>query len=335
MMPLALRYAWRELRGGLRGFGVFVACIALGVMAIAGVGSVAQSLADGLSRAGGVILGGDLAFSLVQREANDSERSFLGAHGALSVAGTLPTMARASDGRTTLVEIKAVDDAYPLLGAVATDPDMLLPALFARVGDVFGAAADPALLDTPRSQARRPHHHRQSGNRAARGAAKRAGPIGRRDQFRAALADEPGSVARQRAAAARQSGAMAISVAAAYREFERQRRRRRRTGGAYRIPECRLGRPHPQEGFAAARAQRRAFQPISHARRLDRAAGRRRRGRQRGGKPLSTQARCDRHNESTGRHRRRHFRHLLLADHAGRAVRDADRAPPSARPCHS
>jgi putative ABC transport system permease protein len=146
MTPLPLRYAWRELRGGLRGFGVFVACIALGVMAIAGVGSVAQSLADGLSRAGGTILGGDLAFSLVQREANDSERSFLDAHGATSVVTTLPTMARASDGRTTLVEIKAVDDAYPLLGAVATDPDMPLAPLFARAGDAFGAAADPALL---------------------------------------------------------------------------------------------------------------------------------------------------------------------------------------------
>jgi putative ABC transport system permease protein len=74
MTPVALRFAWRELRGGLSGFRVFVACIALGVMAIAGVGSVAQSLAEGLSRAGGVILGGDLAFSLVQREANESER---------------------------------------------------------------------------------------------------------------------------------------------------------------------------------------------------------------------------------------------------------------------
>ncbi len=245
MTPLALRYAWRELRGGLRGFGVFVACIALGVMAIAGVGSVAQSLADGLSRAGGVILGGDLAFSLVQREANDSERSFLDAHGAVSVAGTLPTMARASDGRTTLVEIKAVDDAYPLLGAVATDPDMPLPALFARAGRRLRRRRRSGLADAPRSQARRPHHHRQSGDRAARGAAKRAGPIGRRDQFRAAPADEPGSVARQRAAAARQPGAMAISVAAACGEFERQRRRRRRAGGAHRISRMPAGTSAP------------------------------------------------------------------------------------------
>src|SRR6476620_8135506 len=47
---LALRYALRELRGGLRGFYVFIGCIALGVMAIAGVGSVAASLSEGLTR---------------------------------------------------------------------------------------------------------------------------------------------------------------------------------------------------------------------------------------------------------------------------------------------
>ena len=143
---LPLRFARRELRGGLRGFGVFIACIALGVFAIAGIGSVAQSLADGLSRAGGVIIGGDLAFALVQREATDGERAFLGAHGEVSEVATLPTMARTSDGRSTLVEVKAVDDAYPLLGTVAIEPVMPLAALLARERDAFGAAADPALL---------------------------------------------------------------------------------------------------------------------------------------------------------------------------------------------
>jgi putative ABC transport system permease protein len=66
---LALRYALRELRSGLRGFYVFIACIALGVMAIAGVGSVAASLGEGLAREGRTLLGGDAAFSLIQREA--------------------------------------------------------------------------------------------------------------------------------------------------------------------------------------------------------------------------------------------------------------------------
>ena len=146
MSALALRFAWRELRGGLRGFGVFVSCIALGVMAIAGVGSVAKSLSDGLSSAGRVILGGDLAFSLVQREASGEEQAFLSAHGVVSVAATLPTMARTDDGRAALVELKAVDGAYPLFGPVVTNPAMPLPGLLARQGDAFGAAVDPALL---------------------------------------------------------------------------------------------------------------------------------------------------------------------------------------------
>ncbi len=106
MMPLPLRLAWRELRGGLRGFGVFIACIVLGVMAIAGVGSVAESLSDGLSAAGRVILGGDLAFSLIQREATADERAFLDAHGTVSVAATLRAMARTTDSRSALVEVK-------------------------------------------------------------------------------------------------------------------------------------------------------------------------------------------------------------------------------------
>src|SRR3984885_13971353 len=121
-LRLALRFALRELRGGLRGFGVFIACIALGVMAIAGVGSVAASLNDGISSAGRVILGGDLAFSLLQREASAAERAFLDAHGTVSVAASLRAMARTGDGRSTLVEIKAVDADYPLFGSVATDP---------------------------------------------------------------------------------------------------------------------------------------------------------------------------------------------------------------------
>src|SRR6201994_653484 len=105
---LPLRFAWRELRGGLRGFYVFLACIALGVMAIAGVGSVAASLGDGLAREGRTLLGGDAAFSLIQREARPEEVAFLRARGTVSAAATLRGMARSGDGRLALVELKAV-----------------------------------------------------------------------------------------------------------------------------------------------------------------------------------------------------------------------------------
>jgi putative ABC transport system permease protein len=145
-LALTLRLAARDLRGGLRGFYVFILCIALGVMAIAGVGSVAASLTDGIAREGRVILGGDLAFSLIPREASAAERGFLEQHGRLSVAATLRAMARAGDGRSALVEIKAVDGGYPLYGRVGLDPEQPLAAVLEQRGEAFGAAADPALL---------------------------------------------------------------------------------------------------------------------------------------------------------------------------------------------
>src|SRR6201996_9604055 len=121
---LPLRFAWRELRGGLRGFYVFIACIALGVMAIAGVGSVAASLGDGLAREGRTLLGGDVSFSLIQREAKPDEIAYLRTRGKLSVTAMLRAMARAPDGQLALVEIKAVDDSYPTLGALSLNPPM-------------------------------------------------------------------------------------------------------------------------------------------------------------------------------------------------------------------
>jgi putative ABC transport system permease protein len=144
--PAPLRFAWRDLRGGLRGFGVFIACIALGVAAIAGVGSVAANLSDGIAGAGQVILGGDLAFSLIQRQATAAERTFFEAHGSVSAVATLRAMARSGDAQMTLIEVKAVDDDYPLFGTVATDPSVPLPALLAQKDGAFGAAVDPALL---------------------------------------------------------------------------------------------------------------------------------------------------------------------------------------------
>ena len=85
--PLILRLAFRELRGGLRGFGIFLACIALGVAAIAGVSSLSRSLTEGIGREGRRILGGDMAFSLLQREANPAERAFLDSKGRVGDRG--------------------------------------------------------------------------------------------------------------------------------------------------------------------------------------------------------------------------------------------------------
>ncbi len=55
----AARFARRELRGGVSGFRIFLACLALGVAAIAAVGSVRSGIEAGLAREGAALLGGD------------------------------------------------------------------------------------------------------------------------------------------------------------------------------------------------------------------------------------------------------------------------------------
>ena len=66
---LAARYARRELRSGLSGFRVFIACLTLGVAAIAGVGTLSESIKEGLRQDARGLNGGDVSVSLVQRPA--------------------------------------------------------------------------------------------------------------------------------------------------------------------------------------------------------------------------------------------------------------------------
>ena len=145
-LAITLRFALRNLRSGLRGFGIFLGCIALGVAAIAGVGSVARSLSDGLASQGRLILGGDVAASLLQREATPEELAFLKARGQVTSVATMRSMARTQDGRSALVEPKAVDANYPSVGTLVTEPALPPAELFANRNGAFGAVADGALF---------------------------------------------------------------------------------------------------------------------------------------------------------------------------------------------
>jgi putative ABC transport system permease protein len=146
-LPPILRLALRDLRGGLTGLRIFLACIALGVATIVGVNSLARSLDDGLSRDGRAILGGDASFSLIHRELSDSERTFLGAHGALSTIGDMRAMARADDGTAALIEIKSVEASWPNIGQAEFAPAMSPHDAFAFRDGIYGAVVEEALLD--------------------------------------------------------------------------------------------------------------------------------------------------------------------------------------------
>ncbi|TIS58630.1 ABC transporter permease [Mesorhizobium sp.] len=147
-LKLAFGFSLREMRGGLSGFLIFLACIALGVAAIGGVNSVAQSITAGVASQGQTLLGGDLRFQINQRDATEAEHAFLDGLGAVAHSANMRSMARLEDGSDqALVEAKAVDDAYPLYGRLDTEPALSKQELFGERSGVFGAAAPDLLFD--------------------------------------------------------------------------------------------------------------------------------------------------------------------------------------------
>ncbi|MGK2909715.1 MAG: ABC transporter permease [Sphingobium sp.] len=118
-MKLALRFALRDLRGGLTGLRLLVICLFLGVAALAGIGSLSSSINAALSEQGQSILGGDIAFDLNQRSATPDEWAAMEKQGRLSQVTRMRAMVARADGAdAVLSELKAVDAAWPLYGSL-------------------------------------------------------------------------------------------------------------------------------------------------------------------------------------------------------------------------
>jgi putative ABC transport system permease protein len=136
----ALRLAWRQARGARRHFAVFFACVTLGVAALVSVGSFAATLDRTLAREAKALLGGDLELRSARplSEAVARELATLAARGAtvLRVRELVGMARRADNGRSVLVELKAVGPAYPLYGRLVTTPTHPLSALLTGDGAV-------------------------------------------------------------------------------------------------------------------------------------------------------------------------------------------------------
>ena len=154
LLPLAWRLARRDLRGSFGPFRIFLACLAIGVAAIAAVGSLNAAVVAGLKADARVLLGGDVDLRLVHQPTTAEQDAYLERNAdAISRVIEMRAMARpagaepAPTARPTLVELKAVDEAYPLVGAVALSPPLsLAEALQQREGS-WGAVADANLLN--------------------------------------------------------------------------------------------------------------------------------------------------------------------------------------------
>ncbi|MEH6526120.1 MAG: FtsX-like permease family protein [Sneathiella sp.] len=148
---LAVKFATREMRGGLKGFRIFLACLVLGVAAIAGVGTLSSSITEGLKANGRVILGGDIDVRLIQRPVTAEEYDWLSARGTIAQIETTRAMVRVVDNdKRTLSEVKAIDELYPLFGVFTLSEQTQnepVEKLLAQNGGFFGALVEQGLID--------------------------------------------------------------------------------------------------------------------------------------------------------------------------------------------
>ena len=135
------------MRGGFRAFRIFLMCLILGVAAIAAVGSVRMAIQEGLVREGAAILGGDAEMEFTYRFASEDERAWM-ADAATTVSQTvdfrsMAVVPRDGGAERALVQVKAVDDAYPIYGSVQLEPDTSIADAIAGQG----AVAERVLVD--------------------------------------------------------------------------------------------------------------------------------------------------------------------------------------------
>ena len=124
-MTLPFRLAWREMRGGLAGFRIFLVCLALGVASIAAIGAVRMAVQAGLSAEATTLLGGDAEMRFTYRRANDAEWDFMRNRAdQVSEIFDFRSMVISPAEERGLVQVKAVDSLYPLYGVVGLEPAM-------------------------------------------------------------------------------------------------------------------------------------------------------------------------------------------------------------------
>jgi putative ABC transport system permease protein len=143
----ALKIALRELRGGLKGFWIYLACLALGTTAIAAAGSVSEVFTRGLAHEARTLLGADMMFGASQRRLGDEERIFISERGRVTETAAIDAMGAFGDIREQ-IDIRAVDANFPLIGAVTISGGVLdFQTSLRKTNGVWGTVVSQSFLD--------------------------------------------------------------------------------------------------------------------------------------------------------------------------------------------
>ncbi|MFA9200729.1 MAG: ABC transporter permease [Cypionkella sp.] len=111
----ARRIARRDLNARFRGLRLLLVCLFLGTGALAAIGTLTGTIERELAERGREFLGADLQVALWQRAPNAAELAALRELGTVSQGLRMQAMAT-TDTAAAPVELKAVDDRWPLYG---------------------------------------------------------------------------------------------------------------------------------------------------------------------------------------------------------------------------
>ncbi len=145
-LRIPLGIAWRDMRGSLSGMrpgiGIVLLCLALGVAAIGTVGGLRAAIQGGVAAQRRALLGGDLSMESPDPLPPALAAYLRGRGLRVSQTATLRSMLYGTGGRRMLVELRGVDEAYPLVGDVTLAPRLGLGAALAH-----GLLAEPLVAD--------------------------------------------------------------------------------------------------------------------------------------------------------------------------------------------
>lgn len=144
---IALKFALREIRFAFKQFRIFIACLFLGTAIIASVGSVTSNIAASLAKDARMFLGGDVEVETNQRVLSEEEMSYIVDRAEeVSLVSELRAMAH-TDGFTdsSLIEVKAVDELYPMFGMLETSSGLSPRELLDKKNGRWGAVPAEAI----------------------------------------------------------------------------------------------------------------------------------------------------------------------------------------------
>jgi putative ABC transport system permease protein len=141
-MNLSFQYALRDLRGTFSSLRIVIICLFLGVSAIAAIQFTSHTVLSGIEKNGRSILGGDLVIRTIFTPAPNDLRQWLTKRNAALTDTTEARvmLANTTNGDSTLVELKAVENAYPLYGEFKTGTEKDLQSSLTNQGILLDKA---------------------------------------------------------------------------------------------------------------------------------------------------------------------------------------------------